>query len=104
MQVRRTNEKCGGACDDSRGAITARVTGMVQDETQQRMRRWADGTPEVEVGTQADIEVRQQRTGARYCGHRIDDGRFDTMVHGNKCGLELCATMTLGARPSVTAL
>ena len=104
MQVRLTTEQFGRAFADSLGSITACVPVMVQEETQQIQILIADVPPEEEVVPQAAIEVLHQRTGARYIGHRLDDGRFDPMVQLTKCVLELCSTLPIGGLPSVPAL
>ncbi len=80
MRVGVTTEQFGRTFADSLRSITACISAVVEEETQQIQIVIADVPPQEEVVPQAAIEVLYQRTGARYIGHRLDYGGFDPMT------------------------
>ena len=104
MWVAVTTEQFGWTLADSLRSITACISVVVEEETQQIQIVIADMPPQEEVIPQAAIEVLYQRAGARYVGHRLDYGGFDPMVPLAECVLELCSTLPIGGLPFVPAL
>ena len=104
MRVGVAIEQFGRTFADSLRSITACISAVVEEETQQIQIVIADVPPQEEVVPQAAIEVLYQRTGARYIGHRLDYGSFDPMVSLAECVLEFCSTLPIGGLLFVPAL
>ena len=104
MSVGAATEQFGRTFADSLRSITACISVVVEEETQQIQIVIADVPPQEEVVPQAAIEVLYQRTGARYVGDRLDYGSFDPIVQLTKCVPELCSTLPIGWLSFVPAL
>ena len=104
MSVGVAAEQFGRTFADSLRSITACVSVVVEEETQQIQIVIADVPPQEEVVPQAAIEVLYQRAGAGYVGHRLDYGSFDPMVSLAECVLELFSTLPIGQLFFVPAL
>ena len=104
MRVAVTTEQFGRTLANSLQSIAACISVVVEEETQEIQIVLADVPPQEEVIPQAAIEVLDQRTGARYVGHRLDYGGFNPMVPLAECVLELCSTLPIGGLPFVPAL
>jgi len=104
MRVGVTPEQFGRTFADSLRSITACISVLVEEETQQIQIVIADVPPQEEVVPQAAIEILDQRAGARYVGHRLDYSGFDPMVPLAKGVLELCSTLPIGGLSFVPAL
>jgi hypothetical protein len=104
MSVGVATEQFGRTFADSLRSITACVSVVVEEETQQIQIVIADVPPQEEVVPQAAIEVLYQRTGARHLGHRLDHGSFDPMVSLAEYVLEFFSTLPIGSLPFVLSL
>lgn len=104
MSVGVAAEQFGRSFADSLRSVTACVSVVVEEETQQIQIVIADVPSQEEVVPQAAIEVLYQRTGARYVGHRLDYGGFDPMVSLAEYVLKLFSTLPIGWLPFVPAL
>ena len=80
MRVGMTAEQFGRTFADALRSIAACVSVVVEEETQQIQIVIADVPPQEEVVPQAAIEILDQRAGARYVRHRLDDSGLDPMV------------------------
>ena len=104
MPVGIAAEQFGRTFAYSLRSITACVSVVVEEETQQLQIVIADVPSQEEVVPQAAIEVLYQRTGARYVGHRLDYGSFDPIVSLAECVLELFSKLPIGWLSFVPAL
>ena len=104
MSVGVAAEQFGWTFADSLRSITACVSVVVEEETQQIQIFIADVPSQEEVVPQAAIEVLYQRTGAGYVGHRLDYGSFDPIVQLTKSVLELFSKLPIGRLSFVPAL
>ena len=104
MRVGVTTEQFGRTFADSLRSITACISMVVEEQTQQIQIVIADVPPQEEIVPQAAIEVLYQRAGARHVRHRLDYGSFDPMVPLAECVLEFCSMLPIGWLSFVPAL
>jgi hypothetical protein len=81
---------------DSLRSVAARISVVIEEQTQEIQIVIADVPPQDEVGPQTAIEVLDQRTGERHVRHRLDDDSFNPMAPLSQCVLELGSTLPIG--------